>query len=136
MEKQPQRIGDVFLVDLSACKVADQKLLFDNNDIDDKEVTKPTNINEDIGIRVCSQSKALIVHMAMEIVVDYTRLHAKYVRQAYDATFYALFNAVGKDPFSNAIIVKQEVGWFLLKEEKRKKKFAKMLSCNPCQCHP
>jgi hypothetical protein len=39
-----------------------------------------------------------------------------------------LFNAAGKAPHPDAIIVKQEAGWFLLKKAKRLKKIAEKLA--------
>jgi hypothetical protein len=39
-----------------------------------------------------------------------------------------LFNAAGKAPHPNAVIVKQEAGWFQLKETKRLKKTAEKLA--------
>jgi hypothetical protein len=39
-----------------------------------------------------------------------------------------LFNAAGKAPHPNAVIVKQEAGWFQLKEAKRLKKTAEKLA--------
>jgi hypothetical protein len=39
-----------------------------------------------------------------------------------------LFNAVGKAPHPDAVIVKQEAGWFQLKEAKRLKKTTEKLA--------
>jgi hypothetical protein len=52
--KEPMRIEDVELVYLSDCEVADQKLLSNNNDTDDKAVTNPKGMDVGNGAGMCS----------------------------------------------------------------------------------
>jgi hypothetical protein len=112
----------VELIDLDDCDVLDMKLHCNNDDMDDDNASKPEGM--DVGDGGASSSECLEPNFgpAAEPVPSAIPVHCERPSEATPSVLDPLFNAAGKAPHPNAIIVKQEGGWFQLREEKRQRK--------------
>jgi hypothetical protein len=99
--------------------VADPKLLSDNNDINDEEVPKSKDINEGGNVGVCLQFMDPDLGWAPKPVPAPLEFYIEPPSEASAANMDPLFNAIRKSPPLDAIIVKQEAGFFQSPEEKR-----------------
>jgi hypothetical protein len=127
-KKEPVFIGGVELVDLDDCDVFDKKLQCDNIDSDDDEGPNADDIGVRDGPRSCSQTMDANDESASRSVApevgEYSEPHTTSIASVEDP----LFNAAGKAPHPDAVIVKQEAGWIQLRAEKRQRKTAEKLA--------
>jgi hypothetical protein len=119
--KQPQIIGNVIVVDLSDCKVDDHQLMSDSNKSGDKEGLDPTGYIDGSGVGVTVGAETPIPEVALVVVVEDAALvvvaedvalAATCVGSRSNPSMDPLFNATGKAPPVDAVVVKQEAGWF------------------------
>jgi hypothetical protein len=127
-KKEPLFVGGVELVDLDNCDVPDRRLQCDSEGTDDNEAPNREDMDVDVGppsyvqtIRPSSSTASAQVSPAVPVQTDP-------LVESSGGFLDPLFNAVGKAPHPDAVIVKQEAGWFQLKEAKRLKKTAEKLS--------
>jgi hypothetical protein len=127
-KKEPVFFMGVELVDLDDCDVPDRKLQCDSDDTDDDDAPKLEGI--DVGDGGASSSQCLEPNFGpvAEPVPSAIPVHSKHPSEATPSILDLLFNAVGKAPHPDAVIVKQEAGWFQLWEEKRQRKTVEKLA--------
>jgi hypothetical protein len=126
--KEPMFIRGIELVDLDDCDVTDRKLQCDSTDSDDDESPNTNGVGVRDGPGSCSKTMDSSDEPAARSVVLEVGEHSE--PQTTPTAFIddALFNAAGKAPHPDAVIVKQEVGWFQLRAEKLQRKTAKKLA--------
>jgi hypothetical protein len=126
--KEPVFIGGVELVDLDDCDVTDRKLQCDSIDSDDDESPNADGVGVRDGPGLCSKtmdsSDEPVARSVAPEVGEHSEPHTTPTAFIDDA----LFNAAGKAPHPDAMIVKQEAGWFQLRAEKRQRKTAEKLA--------
>jgi hypothetical protein len=127
-KKEPVFFKGVELVDLDDCDVPDMKLHYDNDDTDDDDSPNPEDM--DVGDGGASSSQCLEPNLGPipEPVQSAVPVHNGHPFEAAPSVLDPLFNAAGKAPHPDAVIVKQEAGWFQLCEEKRQRKAAEKLA--------
>jgi hypothetical protein len=125
-KKEPVFFKGVELVDLD--DVPDIKLHCDSDDTDDDNSPNPEDM--DVGDGGASSSQCLEPNLgpAPEPVQSTVPVHSGHPFEAAPSVLDPLFNTVGKAPHLDAVIVKQEAGWFQLHEEKRHRKAAEKLA--------
>jgi hypothetical protein len=127
-KKEPVFIGGVELVDLDNCDVPDRKLQYDNTNSDDDEGPHADGIGVRDGSGSCSQTMDANDESSSRSVApevgEYSEPHTTSIASVEDP----LFNAAGKAPHPDAVIVKQEAGWIQLRAEKRQRKTAEKLA--------
>ena len=104
------------------------KLQCDSDDMDDDDT--PYLEDMDVGDGSASSLQCLESNTgpATEPLQSLVQVHSDCPSEATPSIHDLLFNAAGKAPHSNAIIVKQEAGWFQLREEQRQRKTAEKLA--------
>jgi hypothetical protein len=119
---------DVELVDLDDCDVPDRKLQYDSNDMDDDDAPKPEGM--DVGDGGVSSSQCLELNLGptADLVQCAVPVECEHPPKATPSVVDSVFNAVGKAPYPDAVFVKQEAGWFQLREEKRQRKITEKLA--------
>jgi hypothetical protein len=127
-KKEPLFVGGVELVDLDNCDVPDMRLQYESEDTDDDEAPNREDMDVDVGppsyaqtVRPSSSTASAQVSPAIPVQTDP-------LVESSGGFPDPLFNAAGKGPHPDAVIVKQEAGWFQLKEAKRLKKTAEKLA--------
>jgi hypothetical protein len=127
-KKEPIFFKGVELVDLDDCDIPDMKLYCDSNDTDDDDSPNPEDM--DVGDGGASSSQYLEPNLgaAPEPVQSAVPVHSGHPFEAAPSILDPLFNAAGKAPHPDAVIVKQEAGCFQLREEKRQRKAAEKLA--------
>jgi hypothetical protein len=118
----------VELVDLDDCDVPDLKLQCDSDDTDDDDSPNPEDM--DVGDGGASSSQCLEPNLgpALEPVQSAIPVHNGHPFEAAPSVLGPLFNAAGKALHPDAVIMKQEAGWFQLCEEKRLRMAAEKLA--------
>jgi hypothetical protein len=121
-------IESVELVDLDDCKVLDKRLHCNSNDMDDDDV--PNLEGMDVGDNAPSylQIREPDMGTATELMPAPLAVSSEPPSKASTIVVDLLFNAAGKAPHPDAVIVKHEAGWFQMHEEKRQKKNAEKLA--------
>jgi hypothetical protein len=124
-KKVPVFFKGVELVNLDDCDVPDMRLQCDSDDTDDDDSPSPEGM--DVGDGGASSSQCLEPNLgpAPEPVQP---VHSERPFEAAPSVLDPLFNAAGKAPHLDAVIVKQEAGWFQLCEEKCHRKAAEKLA--------
>jgi hypothetical protein len=120
--------GGVELVDLDDCDVPDKRLQCDSEDTDDEEVPNQEEMDVDVGAASCMQTVGPSSSTASAQVSAAKPLQTDLPVESSVGFSDPLFNAAGKAPHPDAVIVKQEAGWFQLKEAKRLRKIAEKLA--------
>jgi hypothetical protein len=105
-----------------------RSLYCDSDDIDDDDISNPAGVDVGDGAAYCSQTVDLNLGLAMEPLPSKVVVQIESPNEAVAIILDPLFNAARKAPHPNAIIVKQEVGWFQLREEKCQKKTVEKLA--------
>jgi hypothetical protein len=126
--KEPVFIGGVELVDLDDCDVTDRKLQCDSTDSNDDESPNADGVGVRDGPGLCSKTMDSSDEPAARLVAPEVGEHSEPHTTPTAFIDDALFNATGKAPHPDAVIVKQEAGWFQLQAEKRQRKTAKKLA--------
>jgi hypothetical protein len=118
----------VELVNLDDCDVPDRKLQCDSDDTDDDDAPKPEGM--DVGDGGASSSQCLDPNLgpAADPVQCVVPVKCEHPPKATPSVVDPLFNAAGKALHPDVVIVKQEAGWFQLREEKRQRKTAEKLA--------
>jgi hypothetical protein len=118
----------VELVDLDDCDVPDRKLQCDNDDTDDDDALKLEGM--DVGDGSASSSQCLDPNLgpAADLVQCAVLVECEHLPKATPSVVDPLFNAARKAPHPDAVIVKQEAGWFQLREEKQQRKTVEKLA--------
>ena len=109
----------ILLVDSDYCDVSNNRLHCDSNDSDDNDAPKLKGMDVGDGSTSSSQCLEPKTGPAAEPLQSSVQAHRERPSEATLFVHDPLFNAVGKAPHLDAIIVKQEAGWFQLWEEKR-----------------
>jgi hypothetical protein len=127
-KNEPMFIGGVELVDIDDCDVPDRKLQCDSTDSDDDEGPNTDSIGVRDGPGSCSQTmdandESTSTSVAPEIG-EHSEPHTMPIAFVEDP----LFNVAGKATHLDAVIVKQEAGWFQVRAEKQQRKTAKKLA--------
>jgi hypothetical protein len=127
-KKEPVFFKGVELVDLDDCDVRDLKLQCDSNDTTNDDSPNPEDM--DVGDGGASSSQCLGPNLdpAPELVQSAVPVHSGHPFEAAPSVLDPLFNAAGKAPHPDAVVVKQEAGWFQLREEKRQRKTMQKLA--------
>jgi hypothetical protein len=121
-------IRGVELVDLDDCDVTDRKLQYNSTNSDDDESSNADGVGVHDGPRSCSQTMDSNDEPTSKSVAPEVGEHSEPHTTPTTSIDDALFNAAGKAPHPDAVIVKQEAGWFELRAEKRQRKSAKKLA--------
>jgi hypothetical protein len=127
-KKEPVFFKGVELVDLDDCDVPNMKLQCDSDDTDDDDA--PNLEGMDVGNGSASSLQCLEPNTGptVEPLQSSIRVHSDRPSEATPSVHDPLFNAAGKAPHLDAIIVKQEASWFQLREEKRQRKTVEKLA--------
>jgi hypothetical protein len=96
----------VELVDLDDCNVPDMKLQCDSNDTDDDDSPNPEDMDVDDGGASSSQCLEPNLGPAPEPVQSAVPVHSGHPFEAAPSVLDPLFNAAGKAPHPDAVIVK------------------------------
>ena len=126
--KEPVFIRSVELADLDDCNVPDRNLQCDNTDSDDDEGPNAGGIGIHDGSGSCSQTMEAYDKSAFMSVAQEIGEHSKPLTTTTVVVKDPLFNAAGKAPPPDVVIVKQEASWFQLQVEKRQRKTAEKLA--------
>jgi hypothetical protein len=118
----------VELVDLDDCDIPDMRLQCDNDDTDDDDAPNPDDMDVDDGGASSSQRLELNIGPTVKLLQSSVRVHSDRPSEATPSVYDPLFNVAGKAPHPDAVVVKQEAGWFQLCEEKRQRKTAEKLA--------
>jgi hypothetical protein len=121
-------LGGVELVDLDDCDILDRRLQCDSKDTDDEEASNREEMDVDVGAPSCMQTVGPSSSTTSAQVLPTVSVQIDPLVESSGGFSDPLFNAAGKAPHPNAVIVKHEAGWFQLKEAKRLKKIAKKLA--------
>jgi hypothetical protein len=127
-KKEPVFLEGVELVDLDDCDVPDRRLQCDNEDIDDKEAPNREEMDVDVGAPSCVQTVGPSSSTTSAPVLPAVPVQTDPLVESSDGFKDPLFNAARKALHPDVVIVKQEAGWFQLKEAKRLKKTAEKLA--------
>jgi hypothetical protein len=127
-KKEPVFIYRVELVDLDDCDVPDRRLQCDSEDTDEEEAPNWEEMDVDDGAPSSVQIVGPSSSTTSAPVLAAVPVQTHPLVESSGGFSDPLFNAVGKAPHPDAIIVKHEAGWFQLKEEKRLKKTAEKLA--------
>jgi hypothetical protein len=119
--KEPVFIEGVELVNLDDCDVTDRKLQCNNTDSNDEDSPNADDVGVRDGPGSCSQTMDSNDELASRSVALEVGEHSEPHTMPTTSIDDALFNAAGKAPHSDAVIVKQEAGWFQLRAEKRQR---------------
>jgi hypothetical protein len=127
-KKEPVFFMGVELVDLDDCDVLDGKLQCDSDNTDDDDTPKSEGM--DIGYGGASSSQCLEPNLGptTEPMPSAVPIHGDRPSEATPSVHDPLFNAAGKVPHPDTVIVKQEASWFQLREEKRQRMTAEKLA--------
>jgi hypothetical protein len=127
-KKEPVFFKGMELVDLDDCDVPDLKLQCDSDDTDDDDSPNPEDL--DVGDGGASSLQCLGPNLdpAPELVQSAVPVHSGHPFEAAPSVLDPLFNAARKAPHPDAVVVKQEAGWFQLREEKRQRKIVQKLA--------
>jgi hypothetical protein len=127
-KKEPVFFKGVELVDLDDCDVPDLKLQCDSDDTGGDNSRNPEDM--DVGDGDASSSQCLEPNLghAPEPMQSAVPVHSGHPFEAAPSVLDLLFNAAGKAPHLDVVVVKQEAGWFQLREEKRQRKTAEKLA--------
>ena len=128
-KKEPVFFKGVELVDLDDCNVPDMRLQCDSEDTDDDDALNVEDI--DIGNGSTSNSQCLEPNTSptAEPPQSSAGAHGDCPSKAIPSIHDPFFNAVGKAPHPDAVIVKHEAGWFYYEEM-----WSKMTAnCPECQ---
>ena len=126
--KEPVFIGGIPLIDLDDCDVTNNELQCDSSDLDNNIRPNPDGIGICDGPRSCLQPMDSNVESTSRLVALEVRKHFEPHTMPIASIDDPLFNAAGKVLHPNAMVVKQEVGWFQLRAEKRQRKTAEKLA--------
>ena len=126
--KEPVFIRGIPLVDLNDYDVSDNKLLYDSSDPDDNDNPNADDIGVWDGLGSCLQTMDLNVESASRSVVPKGGKHFEPYTTPTASIQNPLFNAAGKTPHLDTMIIKQEAGWFQLQAEKRQRKTGEKLA--------
>jgi hypothetical protein len=126
--KEPVFIGGIELVDLDDCDVIDRRLQCDSTDLDDDESPNAESVGVRDGPGSCLQTMDSNDEFASKSVASEVGEHSEPHTTPIASMDDPLFNAAGKAPHPDAMIVKQETGWFQLRVEKRQRKTAEKLA--------
>jgi hypothetical protein len=126
--KEPVFIEGVELVDLDNCDVTDRKLQCDSTNSDDDKSPNADDVGVHDGPGSCSQTMDSNDEPASRSVALEVGEHSEPHTTPTTSIDDALFNAAGKAPHPDAVIVKQEACWFQLWAEKRQRKTAEKLA--------
>jgi hypothetical protein len=108
--KEPVFLGGVELVDLDDCDVPDRRLQCDSEDTDDEDVPNREEMDADVGAPSCGQTVGPSSSTASAQVSAAVPLQTDPLVESSVGFSDPLFNAAGKAPHPNAVIVKQEAG--------------------------
>jgi hypothetical protein len=127
-KKEPVFFKGVELVDLDDYDIPNMKLQCDSDDTDDNDAPNPEGM--DVGDSGASSSQCLEPNTSptVEPLQSSVRVHSDHPSEATPSVHDPLFNAAGKAPHPDAVIVKQEAGWFQLREGKRQRKTMEKLA--------
>ena len=117
--KEPMFIGDIPLVNLDDYDVTQNKLLCNSSDSDDDDSPNVDGVGVCDGPRLCLQAMDSNVEFASRSMVPKVREYSEPHTTSTTSIHDPLFNAVGKAPHLDAVIIKQEAGWFQLWVEKQ-----------------
>jgi hypothetical protein len=101
------------------------RLQCDSDDTDDDDSPRPEGMDVSVGGASSSQCLEPNLGPAPEPVQP---VHSERPFEAAPSVLDPLFNAAGKAPHPDAVIVKQEAGWFQLRKEKCHRKAAEKLA--------
>jgi hypothetical protein len=118
----------VELVDMDDCDVPDLRLQCDSDDTDDDDSPNPEDMDVGDGGASSSQCLEPNLGLAPESVQSAIPVHSGHPFEATPSVLDPLFNAAGKAPHPDAVIVKQEASWFQFHEEKCQRKAAEKLA--------
>ena len=127
-KKEPVLFMGVELVDLDDCDVFDMRLQCNSDDMDDNNAPNPEDMDVNVGGASSSQCLEPNIGPAIEPLQSSIRVHSDHPFEAIPSIHDPLFNVVRKAPHPDVVIVKQEVGWFQLCEEKYQRKTAEKLA--------
>ena len=113
-KKEPIFFKDVELVDLDDCNILDNKLHCDCNDMDDDDAPNPEDMDVVDSCASSSQCLELNTGPATELLQSSIRVSSDHPSEAASSVYDLLFNAAKKAIHPDAVIVKQEAGWFQL----------------------
>jgi hypothetical protein len=99
----------------------DRKLQCNNTDSNDEDSPNADDVGVRDGPGSCSQTMDSNDELASRSVALEVGEHSEPHTMPTTSIDDALFNAAGKAPHSDAVIVKQEAGWFQLRAEKRQR---------------
>jgi hypothetical protein len=126
--KEPVFFMAVELVDLDDCDVPDMKLQCNSDDMDVDDAPNPEGMDVSDGGASSSQCLEPNTCPTVEPLQSSVRVHSDRPFEATPPVHDPLFNAARKAPHLDAVIMKQEVGWFQLWKEKRQRKTMKKLA--------
>jgi hypothetical protein len=121
-KKEPVFIHGVELVDLHDCDVPDKRLQCDNEDTDEEEALNLEEMDVDEGVLLGVQTDAPSSCIASAPDSASVPIRNDPLIESAGGLSDPFFNAIGKALHPDAVIVKQEAGWFQLKEAKRVRK--------------
>ena len=126
--KEPVFFMGVSFVDLDDLDVSDNRLHCDNNSSDDDDTINLEDM--DVGDGGASSSQCLEpgTGSATELLQSLVPVHSDRPSKSIPSNNDVLYNAAGKAPHPDVVIVKQEAGWFQEREEKCKKKIVEKLA--------
>ena len=127
-KKEPTFIRGVELVDLDDHNVLDMKLHCNSNGTDDDNALKSEGMDVDNSGASSLQCLEPKLGPAEEPVPFAAPVYSDRSSEATPSVHDLLFNAVGKALHPDAMIVKQEAGWFQLREEKWQRKTTEKLA--------
>jgi hypothetical protein len=127
-KKEAVFLGGVELVDLDDCDVPDRRLQCDSEDTNDDKAPNREDMDVDVSAPSCVQTVGPSSSTASAQVLPAIPVQTDPLVESSGGFLDPLFNAAGKAPHSDAVIVKHEVGWFQLKEAKRLKKTTEKLA--------
>jgi hypothetical protein len=116
-KKEPVFFMGVELVDLDDCDVPDRKLQCDSDDMDNDDVPKLEGMDISDGSASNLQCLEPNLGPAAEPVQSAVPVHSDHPSEVSPFVHDPLFNAVGKAPHLDAVIVKQEASWFQLRDD-------------------
>ena len=116
--KEPMYIGGVTLVNLDNIEVSDKVLMMDTSESDDDVSPNLDGVGVCDGPGSSSQAMDSNVESASRLVAPEVVVYPEPCTTPTASIDNPLLNAAGKAPHPDAVVVKQEGGWFQAREEK------------------
>ena len=121
-------IRGVPLVDLDDCDITNNKLLCNSSNLDDNISPNADGIGVCDGLGLFLQTMDSNIESASRLVAPEVGEHFEPHTTPIASIDDPLFNVVGKAPHLDAMVIKQETGWFQLRAEKRQRKTSEKLA--------